>query len=260
MSANVTHYRVLTILMDIIANQNGFAVYIKSDSEHLHAVPSPSYCWLVSGSGGFILAYEIAGEVSTFKAEQFLTDIIARFCLTYGVQVADIPIFEPIACSRKQYELKELESGLKSLKRRVSTFSKGNQLNVDDRLFGIAQEWCQLKMREDEPFSESDIASIIRQAGGTESECRCKSKSMYSYYRKNNFQPSKRVHTMTREESAKNARNILQAKTKSKIESAVNSLIFFGTKITAVEVAKITGISRQTCSKYIKQMKADGFI
>jgi len=56
-----------------------------------------------------------------------------------------------------------------------------------------------------------------------------------------------------KQESAKRARAILQARTKEKIQNAVNILRMQGEEITPYKVAKTAGISYNTARKYLEQ-------
>ena len=53
-------------------------------------------------------------------------------------------------------------------------------------------------------------------------------------------------------ESAQRARAILQAKTKEKIQNAINLLKLEGKEITAYRVAKEAGVSYNTARKYLQ--------
>ena len=59
--------------------------------------------------------------------------------------------------------------------------------------------------------------------------------------------PSKR-----KQESAKRAREALQAKTKEKIQNAINLLKLEGKEITPYRVAKEAGVSYNTAKKYLE--------
>ena len=54
-----------------------------------------------------------------------------------------------------------------------------------------------------------------------------------------------------KQESAKRAREALQAKTKEKIQNAINLLKLEGKEITAYRVAKEAGVSYNTAKKYL---------
>ena len=55
-----------------------------------------------------------------------------------------------------------------------------------------------------------------------------------------------------RQESAQRAREALQAKTKEKIQNAINLLKMQGEEITPYRVAKEAGVSYNTAKKYLK--------
>jgi len=54
-----------------------------------------------------------------------------------------------------------------------------------------------------------------------------------------------------KQESARHAREALQAKTRKKIQNTINLLIMQGEKITAYKVAKEAGVSYNTAKKYL---------
>jgi len=56
-----------------------------------------------------------------------------------------------------------------------------------------------------------------------------------------------------KQESAKRARAALQAKTKEKIQNAINLLKLEGKEITAYAVAKAAGVSYNTAKKYLQE-------
>ncbi len=56
-----------------------------------------------------------------------------------------------------------------------------------------------------------------------------------------------------KQESAQRARAVLQAKTKEKIQNAINLLKLEGKEITAYRVAKTAGVSYNTARKYLQK-------
>ena len=56
-----------------------------------------------------------------------------------------------------------------------------------------------------------------------------------------------------KQESAQRARAVLQAKTKEKIQNAINLLKLEGKEITPYRVAKEAGVSYNTAKKYLEQ-------
>lgn len=222
-------------------------------------MPPPTRIWITNR--GYIVQYDLNGYFATHTALRFLNDVISRFCLTFGAEYLDFtPQTEPDTDNGQKIELKDLAQNLEKLKRRVATFSKGNQINCQDPLFGKADEWCRMKMRVKEPFTKGDIAEIIRQAGGTPSECRCKSKSMYNWYKERGFKLSKRTHEMSRKENMKKVNEERKQKAKAAVLSAATSMKFLGEKITSGTVAKNAGVGRTTAAKYLKELKEEGMI
>lgn len=59
----------------------------------------------------------------------------------------------------------------------------------------------------------------------------------------------------TRKEAIKKARTIKTERVKNKIQSAVNILNLYGTKITVRAVAEESGVSTSTVQKYLSAMK-----
>lgn len=246
--------------MDIIPTKTHCVTFQFSGyPDNGYTMPRPTRIWLTNR--GYIVQYDLNGYFATLTALKFLNDVISRFCLTFGAKYLDFnPETEPDTDNGLTIELKELANGLEKLKRRVATFSKGNQIHCQDRLFGIADEWCQMKMRVKEPFTELDIKEIIRQAGGTPSECKCKAKSMFRYYRKNGFKPNKRTHEMSRSENAKKQAAAKAQKAKAAVLSTYTSMQFLGEKTTVTAVSKNAGVDRKTAGKYLKELKEEGLI
>jgi len=49
-------------------------------------------------------------------------------------------------------------------------------------------------------------------------------------------------------------------KNKASVLSVVRSMTFLNEKITAIEVAKNCSLSRQVCSKYLKELREEGLL
>lgn len=63
---------------------------------------------------------------------------------------------------------------------------------------------------------------------------------------------------MTRSEGAAKATKIRETRTKGKVQTALNVLKLYGTKITVRAIAEEAGISTTTAAKYLKQIKEAG--
>lgn len=222
--------------------------------------------WFITGqNGGWLVSYDIEGPVNARNSSQggYLSDIGLRFVQTFNaILMASEPFTAALVDNGRRYDLSEVARNLQSLKNRSATFQESKRLYTgkDDRLFWTAKEWCEITLKRGLQISEFEIKQVILFAGGTYSEAKAKAKSIYHWYKENNFRTSSRIHTMTRAEAAKNATKIKIEKNRSAVESAITSMKLFQEKITALKVAEITGISRQTCSKYLKELKSEGFI
>lgn len=234
----------------------GFKFTARNDQ--ITQIPSPTLMWVLSGqAGGFIVAYDLWGDFSYKKPRQYINDVLKRYEQTYNCIATQCPATTPDSDNGRRYDLSEIARGLESLKTRCAAFPETKRVYTgrEDRLFWTAKEHCEMTIRRGGRFTEFDLKQIILLAGGSYSQAKAKGKAIYKWYKRRGFQGSQRVHTMTREEAARNATKQVVSKNKTAIESAVTSMKLFQEKITAVKVAEITGISRQTCSKYLKEMK-----
>lgn len=249
--------------MNIIPRNQGFVVLINADSTRLHDIPSPSIFWTLSGKSGFILCYLIEDEAETYKSRQYLNDVAMRFCKEYGAEIVDAPLTPPSVESGLRYELSKLAEGLASLKRQSSTFPESKRVYTgkDDRLFWLAKEFCEQRLKIDnERFTEFDIKQVILAAGGTFSEAKAKAKAIYNYYKNNGFTASKRTFKMTREKHMKKVNEERKNKAKAAVLSAVTSMNFLNEKISSRRVANNAGVSKSTAAKYIKELKDEGLM
>ena len=90
------------------------------------------------------------------------------------------------------------------------------------------------------------------------STLRAKCRSVFEWYEARNWRVDERESTMSRIQGAAKARLILEAQTKGKIQTAINVLRLYGSKITVRSLAEEAGISTATAQKYLKEIKASG--
>lgn len=253
--------------MSIIAKRPQFTrvgFVFNRENEHIHNIPAPTALWLLGGSkGGLIVVYELLGEFSTKKPALYLNDVIKRYMQTYDcLHTNNVPITMPHFDNGVRYDLGEISKGLESLKARASAFpdTKRVYTGKEDRLFWTAKEFCEMSIRRKQVFTEFDIKQVILLSGGTYSEAKAKSKSIYNWYESRGFKGSERVFEMSREENAKKQAQALADKTRAHVRSVAMTFKNLNQKITAVAVAEAAQVSRPTASKYLKELREEGLI
>lgn len=229
-------------------------------------IPEPTRMWFITGkNGGWLVSYDIEGPVNARNKSQgnYLSDIGLRFVQTFNaILMASEPFTDAMVDNGRRYDLSEVAKNLQSLKNRSATFQESKRLYTgkEDRLFWTAKEWCEITLKRGLQISEFEIKQVILFAGGTYSEAKAKAKSIYGWYKENNFRTSSRVHEMTRVENAKKQAQEIAKRTREKVRTVAITFVNLNQKITAKAVGEAAQVDQRTASKYLKEMKNEGLI
>lgn len=222
-------------------------------------MPPPTRIWLTNC--GYIVQYDLNGYFATYTALKFLSDIISRFCITFGAEYLDFtPQSEPDTDNGLSIELKDLAKDLEKLKKRFN--GQQHASKFEDERFWSMKLWVEKKLKEGETVTQQELFLWARtNLDGSLSTLKAKSKSIYNYYQGRGFQPSEgRTHEMSRTENAKKQAAAKAQKAKAAVLSVYTSMQFLDEKTTITAVGKNAGVDRKTASKYLKELKEEGLI
>ena len=252
--------------MNIITQNRDFArvgFVFNKQNDNVNKIPSPTLLWLLKGSqGGFLVAYDFWGDFTYKKPSVFLNDVIKRYEQTFSCLASSCPATSPDVNNGRRYDLKEIAKNLESLKARCAAFPETKRVYTgrEDRLFWTAKEHCEMTLRRKQVFTEFDIKQIILLAGGSYSEAKAKSKAIFRWYEERDFKGSARVHEMGRHDNARKQAKALAERTRAHVRSVTQTFINLNEKVTAVAVGEAAQVSRNTATKYLKEMKEEGLI
>lgn len=235
-----------------------------------NGLPTPTYHELINR--GYILAYALDGFFGTQNGSQYLNDMIARFLVTfkdlspqrvcYAPEITNYGTYLP-----KIYKLKELQA-LKSLQTRKMIPSRAD--SFQDIVFWAIKLYCEDLITVQgivgyEQLEDFAIGNFIERKDRSTLKAKCR--SIWNYYSEKEWKltqsykkkPQGEVMA-TRTEHIKQVNENRCIKNKNKIIAVLQDIFLQDQikmkngkyKITAI--AELTGIHRETVSKYLKEL------
>ena len=227
-----------------------------------------------------MIAYAIDGYFGTNTSTAYLNDVIARFLLSFKeykpTRVADetlVSLRSRSSTTRygtylpKIYKLKELQA-LKSLNN--NKLPRASADKFEDFTFWAIKFYCEdLIKSQGMATAEQLIDFAYSNFEGKEySTLRAKCRSIWNYYEQRNWSipvPYKRKctkeeHMATRQENIKKVHQNRVIKSNNKIKAILDDIFlqddikFKNGKYRIQKIAELTNLTRQTVSKYLKEM------
>ena len=235
-------------------------------------LPTPTYHEHINR--GYIIAYALDGYFGTNENTAYLNDIIARFLITfreYKPSRMPIPLRDPCINSGtylpKIYKLKELQA-LKSLAN--NKLPRAGADKFEDFTFWAIKFYCEdLIKSQGIPTADQLINFALSNFENKEqSTLKAKCRSVWNYYEKRDWQlttPYKRKCTeeqymATRQENIKKVHKNTAIKNRNKIKAVLDDIFlqddikFKNGKYRVGKIAELTKMTRQSVSKYLKEM------
>jgi hypothetical protein len=223
------------------------------------------------------MGYQLDGYFATQRGIQYLNDVVARFLITFKDLSPQRLHYKPKLYSEsahyypKIYALKELQS-LKSLKSRIKAPVRAD--SFEDYTFWAIKLYCEDLIRAQGivNYYQLEDWSLSNFERKERSTLRAKCKSIFNWYEKRNWAlPNQRKTKndeellVTRAERSKANAELKAQHAKKKVVNAVTGLMAstYRKKSGAWHIgsiAKDTGLTEKTVSKYLKELKENGTI
>lgn len=199
------------------------------------------------------------GYFGTKKSREYLNDTISKLSLAFKISRRLGSPREGVA--NEAHKLSSF-SGLPSLRTRSAQYL--NSSKYDDNVFWAIKlhairtirvtGWLDRSSLTDWAFDVFLVGEHVKDKSTLRAKCR----SIFEWYEARNWRVDERISTMSRIEGAAKARAKLEIQTRGKIQTAINVLRLYGTKITVRSLAEEAGISKSTSQKYLNEIKASG--
>ena len=246
-----------------------------------YGLPTPNH-YERSNNASYGVYWLVDGYIHTKKGREYLNDLVARFSgafriarrlhapahqrvLQDQIQSASSRDEQVIIGDKNLTQICNLKQfgGLPSLrtKRAVKAL---NTAKYEDNVFWAIKLEAIMTIRCNGWLDRSSLESwamdvfLVGEHVKDKSTLRAKCRSVFEWYEARNWRVDERESTMSRIQGAAKARLILEAQTKGKIQTAINVLRLYGSKITVRSLAEEAGISTATAQKYLKEIKASG--
>ncbi len=241
-------------------------------------LPTPSY--LEHINRGYFIAWHIDGYFGTQKGTEYLNDIIARVLITFNDLNPRRLEFKPKidAVSHyypKIYRLKDLQK-LQSLSKKVHAPVRAE--SFQDFIFWAIKLYCEDLIRSQglatyPQLEEFALSNFLERKDRSTLKAKCR--SIFNWYEKRDWELPKNARKrktkddkellMTRQERALKNIEMMQEKARNKVINAVTGLMAntYKKKSGAWHIGMIaedTSLNRETVSKYLKELKANGII
>ena len=232
--------------------------FIFSEISGLSKLPTPTRIYLINR--GCVIEYDLNCYFGTTKGQEFYTDAVKRFCLTYGCKQNAVRMSQDAHQDNGlSYELSEITKELVSLKRRFTELPQAARAFEDEK-FWQAKIWCEREILDSGLFTYNALERFLLSLVGERSTARAKAKSIFNWYVKRDFKPSKRTHQMSRTEHIKKVNEQRKASAKEAVLKVAETFKFLNQKMTAKAVGEAARLDQRTASKYLKELKAEGLI
>lgn len=241
-------------------------------------LPTPSY--LEHINRGYFVAWQVDGFFGTQKGTEYLNDIIARVLITFKDLRPRRLEFKPkidgsVHYYPKIYKLRDLGK-LNSLKKRIHAPVRSESFK--DTIFWAIKLYCEDLIRSQglatyPQLEEFAFSNFINRKERSTLKAKCR--SVFNYYDMKNWKLPKYARKrktkddkellMTRQERALKNTEERAEKARNKVINSVTGLMAntYKKKSGAWHIgmiAKDTGLSEPTVSKYLKELKANGII
>lgn len=240
-------------MLELYSKNTKISITARGDAQEIFECSLPTPHNYTRNGDIYTLEYIINGFFNTSKGIAYLNDILARFALSM-----DVKKIEHTRTSKKSgYDL-ELFRGLKSISRAK------NYERVDigqDNIFWAIKLHTEALIRDYEgevPYCQIEkyAFDLFIDRAKDKSTLRAKCRSIWNWYnaREWTIPTRKRGETMSRQEGAAKAREILAQETKNKVKKAIQGLLFMQEKVNIANVARDAKVSRNTAKKYLIEL------
>lgn len=240
---------------------------------------------------GYKIAWAIKGYFGTKKSNAFYLDTVEKLVLLFNdCNVTDVQtkVTAYSHLCKALYDLKDF-SDIEDRRNKKSFVERNRKTNAKeffkDEIFEMARFKCY-DLKLDGRLSYEACYDVfytinLKYNLGKDKDIKYKAKSVYEWTRKNynpifksldqKIEANRKKHKkynnkrygnegeelVTRSENAKLQTKNMIDKNKAKVLGAIKSLEFLQEKVTSVRLAEYTGLSRQTCSKYLREIKSE---
>jgi len=226
-----------------------------------YGLPTPTHYERANNSS-YGVYWLLDGYFHTKRGRDYLNDTISRLSAVCKIsRRLDLPHRRDCILDAACVKLSQF-GGLPSLRTRSAQYL--NSSKYEDNVFWAIKLEAIMRIRryglvdrsglEDWAFDVFLVGEHVKDKSTLRAKCR----SIFEWYEARNWRVDERVSTMSRIEGAAKARAILEIQTKGKIQTAINVLKLYGTKITVRSLAEEAGISKSTAQKYLNEIKASG--
>jgi len=228
-----------------------------------YGLPTPTY-YERANNASYRVYWLIDGYLHTKKGRDYLNDLVSRFSGAFRIanRLQSPPHPRYGDRSAKTCNLKQF-GGLPSL-RNNREVKELHSSKYDDNVFWSIKLEAIMRIRINGWLDRSSLEEwasdvfLVGEHVKDKSTLRAKCRNVYEWYKARNWRIDERISTMSRVQGAAKATAIRQAKVKGKIQTAINVLKLYGSKITVRALAEEAGISTATAQKYLKEIKASG--
>lgn len=226
-----------------------------------YGLPTPTY-YERANNDSYGVYWLLDGYFHTKRGRDYLNDTISKISAVCKItRRLDFPHRREDILDAGSIKLSQF-GGLPSLRNRTAQYP--NASKYEDNVFWAIKLEVIMRIRRDGWLDRSCLEDwafnvfLVGEHVKDKSTLRAKVRSIYEWYEARNWRVDERISTMSRIEGAAKARAKLEIQTRGKIQTAINVLKLYGTKITVRSLAEEAGISKSTAQKYLNEIKANG--
>lgn len=217
-----------------------------------------------------MIAYALNGYFGTQNGFKYLNDIIARFLITFRLENAQKLSYAPRITNKsiyngKIYKLRELQN-LKSIPGKQ--YAPERASNFEDHTFWAIKLYCEDLIRSQGMATAQQLEEFAYSNFEKDrSTLRAKCRSIWNWYEQRNWQIRKYIKKPKEEVMATRREHIDQVnknkiiKNRNKIKAVIDDIFlqdqikFKNGKYRIGKISELTGMTRQSVSKHLKEME-----